>query len=1113
MSKKEVFTNYQFLVFQIYDGIYQNELFFEKNMKNHEYQGYLIEKYLIDKIKKDEEYEKIKPLIGKRAFGNLKGMIKDKNEKIDIIPKKYIISDELTKELNKNNSFYIIYENYINKIIRDMSKFKGYETKFLFDKDNNVTIIFNENDKLHFGNNKSGIIEKKLLLDKNLLKNSMVNSQQNIEPISTSSIDKMKFKDDLGILIRIFFYNKYLIEKENNFFEKLNKENNCESVYLINKSWMEEYKNFFYYKDLEDYLTNKREYFDLFIQNNYYFSDEKIKHIMDNIPPVFINKIQKKDEFNKNKTFEYEKMESDRRISYLYNNYIINHKIYESLTNLNYKLNDSIKKIDLYFIGSKKILLLNREDFKKEVDEIGFINEQGLFVPEYLLEYVEKNTPISLDILNIFFINTFSKFCSDQKVDSINMKDEQNKVKGHCFKLNNKNKELEIKKVNIIKEEDKIKDDNNHGDKNDDKKLNFVTQGEGVNKGNNETTKQIDLYIELMINIYLFKEELKNKINQNLVNTHEESYYIIRQKWMEKLKHFLDYDRFVKYLELGKYKKIIDKYNPINNYNEFISGIINLFPPDYTKDILSKTEDTELRNSEYYSMKWKQKNNLYFYYDNIEIINEKITEIVEKLFNIEYKEKRIFLLGDKKIIMDFSLEYETSKQFSIITGDYTKDYFETDFLLHFFNKQDIDNYFKIFTSKGYDYVINNLFHPQNKEIYMIDNTKSLIGRAYKIYELWKKENTNNINQSTNIIRNIDINIDDNDNNGQTNHDQENSVININQIQLNLNMKSQIKALISYYLFTEDLKQKINEPGTNLECYLVDQNWMKKYTQHFSYNEIIQQITKYGKNEIIVDKIYEKFDNDFLSKFERNETKKNNFFGDDISKILNSFHKENFIESAIKKDIIKYNNFKFNILNEEVFKYMNSGENKILTDVKKKEYLINEGKIFIKLEGTDLKKYEILICCYNSDNYEVIPQLLLKYESKISMINDFDYLKKKDFTTFKCERITSGSIALINKNNNNEKLGTMYDLQSPKLFEQINNNETNINNNQENKIWQDKSADLIRVENGIGEIKNELEASDQTRQVLSGPKKTQKLFMLILMKIMETILLMEIRPTI
>ena len=126
-----------------------------------------------------------------------------------------------------------------------------------------------------------------------------------------------------------------------------------------------------------------------------------------------------------------------------------------------------------------------------------------------------------------------------------------------------------------------------------------------------------------------------------MVNTHEETYYIITQKWMNKLKQFLDYDRFVKYLYIGNYKKIIDKYNLINNYNKFISEIIDLFPQDYTKDIHSKTEDAELRNSQYYSMKWKEKNGLYFYFDNIEIINEKITEIIEKLF----RKKNVFIRG------------------------------------------------------------------------------------------------------------------------------------------------------------------------------------------------------------------------------------------------------------------------------------------------------------------------------------------------------------------------------------------------------------------------------------------------------------------------------------
>ena len=493
MSANESFSNYQFKIYEIYISLYQNEKFFEKSIRNQEYQGFLIEKNLFDKINKEGEYEKIKPLLEKNSYGTIKELIKNKKEKIpDVIPKKFNKSGKLLKELNNDKSFYIIYKNYIRKIIGDRNKFKDYEIKFMFDIDNNVTIIFNENDKLIFSNDKNGIINKNLLLEKNSLKNTNADNQQNSVQLNDSSLDKIKFKEDLEILIRIFFFNKYLREKENSSFTNLNKEN-CETVYLINNTWMEEYKSHFNYKYIEDYLTSKKEYWNIFIENEYYLSNKEIKNIIKNLPCDLINQINKKDGFDKNKTFKYEIIESSKRISYSYNNHIINHKIYASLIRLNYKLNDSIKKIDLYFIGSKRILLLNREDFKKEVDEIGFINEQGLFIPEYLLKSIGKNTPISLGILNSFFINDFSKFCHDEKVDCFDIKDEQNKLKGHCFKLDiNKINELDIKKIETTKVNDEIKNENNHDDKNIDKKLNFVTPEDNLNKDNNETAKQID---------------------------------------------------------------------------------------------------------------------------------------------------------------------------------------------------------------------------------------------------------------------------------------------------------------------------------------------------------------------------------------------------------------------------------------------------------------------------------------------------------------------------------------------------------------------------------------------------------------------------------------------
>ena len=56
-----------------------------------------------------------------------------------------------------------------------------------------------------------------------MLKTYIANNQHNYAKTNDSSFNKIKFKDDLEILIRIFFFNKYLREKENSSFTNLNK--------------------------------------------------------------------------------------------------------------------------------------------------------------------------------------------------------------------------------------------------------------------------------------------------------------------------------------------------------------------------------------------------------------------------------------------------------------------------------------------------------------------------------------------------------------------------------------------------------------------------------------------------------------------------------------------------------------------------------------------------------------------------------------------------------------------------------------------------------------------------------------------------------------------------
>ena len=147
-------------VFEIFESLYKNEKFFVKCQKDEEYHGYLIEKRQIDKIKKDNDYDKIRALIEKNeTFEKIKVQIQEKKEQIkEIIPKKYKNSSDFKKDLRNDNSFIIIKQDYMGKLCSKNDS-NGKEIKFKFEN-NSIIIIFNDNDKLNTANN-NGIIEKK----------------------------------------------------------------------------------------------------------------------------------------------------------------------------------------------------------------------------------------------------------------------------------------------------------------------------------------------------------------------------------------------------------------------------------------------------------------------------------------------------------------------------------------------------------------------------------------------------------------------------------------------------------------------------------------------------------------------------------------------------------------------------------------------------------------------------------------------------------------------------------------------------------------------------------------------------------------------------------------
>ena len=404
------------------------------------------------------------------------------------------------------------------------------------------------------------------------------------------------------------------------------------------------------------------------------------------------------------------------------------------------------------------------------------------------------------------------------------------------------------------------------------------------------------------------------------------------------------------------------------------------------------------------------------------------------------------------------MQLKTIKNSSIIIGNYINCCFEGDILLNFKKKDDMEYYFKRFLVEGYKYIANKYLNFDKGITIDLTNEKYIIGKAFKIENL---EN-NVFNKNENINNNIsENNINQTNNNNQNNlnqsQNQQIADVNKNKVKLHYFCEKQIKALISFYFFNEDLKLKIstsdnisllNEINKNTECFLVDNNWMESYKKIFSYEKLIHQILKIlkeskeiEKDKDKIEKIYEKLDNKYMDEINekvKNHEETGNKECKKFAGFIDRLCGEKFYESSNIEDIIKYNNFKFNIFSENIYDYMNQSSEKILNGLTKKSYIINDKKIYIKLEDDKKEKNEILIANFNQKSDYFIPELLLKYYLKISMITDFDYLKYNDYKKFIKEQTSIIGNELIRKNTQ-DKIGIIYDLNNPNSINQLNQN--------------------------------------------------------------------------
>ena len=268
-------------------------------------------------------------------------------------------------------------------------------------------------------------------------------------------------------------------------------------------------------------------------------------------------------------------------LKFLFNFQIINSQIYGLLMQLGYNC-DIVEKLDLYYIGHNKIFLKFPNEISKNCDEIGFINEQNIFIPEYILFYENE---IGIQNLNLFFKNNF--FVNSNNKD-FEIFDDKKKIIGHCYSLssfneNNENstndnncENIDTINQNEIQGNDNTneltdnKSDNNINNKNPSNNIeeqDALQSQENIseinqikeeispkNKIKKEQKREIQDKIKLMLLLYKFNKEVDNKIKEStkIEEYRIEEGFIIKKELIDEFKKLFLTQDIENYLKSSK---------------------------------------------------------------------------------------------------------------------------------------------------------------------------------------------------------------------------------------------------------------------------------------------------------------------------------------------------------------------------------------------------------------------------------------------------------------------------------------------------------------------------------------------------------------------------------
>ena len=255
--------------------------------------------------------------------------------------------------------------------------------------------------------------------DNKIINNNILNSyKENLKEEETKS-------DVLRILISIFYYEKLLLEKnDEDSFGK-----NNDNYYLINPNWLNKFKEYYNYQGLYVSLLS-------FSNNNSHINFNDLDNNIDTIIQYYINIYQYR---------EISKELLNIKIESLSNRYyLISAKIMSLINKLGYVMNTQLKR---KIIGTKNNIYFLLEYKKNDSRNIliGIINNDLIFITKYNIIY--KSSQILIQEIKYLLEKPIEDYINFRNCNAFNtnkqiLQTNNNEAIGELIVLHNKKQNL-----------------------------------------------------------------------------------------------------------------------------------------------------------------------------------------------------------------------------------------------------------------------------------------------------------------------------------------------------------------------------------------------------------------------------------------------------------------------------------------------------------------------------------------------------------------------------------------------------------------------------------------------------------------------------------------------